>query len=109
MAAGVRGLGVKGLKPLRFLSGWAAAYDFAKGKGDGLLDQLRGRRGVRLDQFLEGLVAGTWPDEGGGDFLGVAEQGSGGGFVEKVRGRVVLDFRTVEYVEPIGQSGDFFS
>ena len=61
-----------------------------------------------MDQFLESLVAGTWPDEGGGDFLGVAEQGSGGGFVEKVRGRVVLDFRPVELVQPIGQTGDFF-
>ena len=66
----------KALKPLRFLGGGTAAYDFTKGQGDGFLDQLRGRRGVRLDQFLEGLVAGTWPDEGGGDFLGVAEQGA---------------------------------
>ena len=47
--------------------------------------------GICLDEFLEGLVAGTWPDEGGGDFLGVAEEGSGCGLVQKVRGRVVLD------------------
>ena len=89
---------MEGLKASGFLGSGTAAYDFTKGQGDGFLDQLRRRRGVRFDQFLEGLVAGTWPDEGGGDFLGVAEQGSGGGFVEKVRGRVVLDFRAVEHV-----------
>ena len=52
---------------------------------------MRRRWGVLLDEFLEGLVAGTWPDEGGGDFLRVAEEGSGCGLVQKVRGRVVLD------------------
>ena len=108
VTAGVRGFGVKGLKSLRFLSGGTAADGFTEGQRNGLLDKLRRGCRVHLDQFLEDLVSGILPDEGGGDFLCITEQGSSSSFVQKVRGRIVLEIRAIQKVETIRQSGDFF-